>query len=730
MSGKRELASTCWECSTLCGTTVTVEHGAVTDIRPVAEHPYSRGAFCVKGKRGAIDSVYGASRLRMPLRRRGERGGGDWEEISWDAALDDVAARLAAVRERHGPLALVGAVSGAFFSRGLVVALLMRSLGSPNWMINQDLCGGCRAVSDMVTGLGIAQGDDVENTQCALIVGRNPAAADPVQWMALRRAKARGACIITIDPKRTPAAELAHIWMQPRPGTDAAIALAMMQVIIAAGRHDATFVRDWCVGFDALATRAAACPPERAEAITGVPAARIIEAAHRYTAGPSAFVSGHGIDAFAGGFQTYRAFHCLLAICGHLDRPGGNRRVKSPPGFRSYLDVLSDPAFRLPAATEEQTIGARDFPLWAGPRGWQKACHNPSVLRAMLTGKPYPVRALYASGVNILVTYPDTERTAAALRSLDCFVVAASTMTPTAEFADIVLPKTVMLEEQDVTLMASAPCLLYSADAVAPVGAKPDIEIAAALLDRMQARGAVTERLLPWRTQRELNTFLLRDTNVTLDELAAKGFHEFPYQYGDYRRTGFKTPSGKIELHSQQLADMGHDPLPGLPEPAWVTDDAFPLILLTGDREKTYHHSRFREQNWARKVSPDPTLMLNPDDAARLGLQDQQWVELSTKAGKGACRLKLRVTDATPLGVVSTGMGWWYPEQAGPFRGARDVNINAALTYEGPYDPVTGSASVRGVPCTLAPAAAPPSQSEHIRPQRVPAADEENAATR
>ena len=189
--------------------------------------------------------------------------------------------------------------------------------------------------------------------------------------------------------------------------------------------------------------------------------------------GPSTFVSGHGIDAFSAGVQTFRAYHCLLAISGNIDRPGGNMRARTPKGFKNYLDLLHDPAFRLDAETERKTIGTDRYPLWAGPKGWQMACHNSSVIEAMLTDKPYPVRALYASGVNILVTYPDTRRTMEALRRLDFVAVAAHAMTPTAEFADLVLPKTATLEEEEVSFMPSGPTVLFTRAVVAAAGRGP-----------------------------------------------------------------------------------------------------------------------------------------------------------------------------------------------------------------------------------------------------------------
>src|SRR5258708_2527907 len=193
------------------------------------------------------------------------------------------------------------------------------------------------------------------------------------------------------------------------------------------------------------------------------------------------------------------------------------------------------PQFRLDPEIEQRTTGAERFPLWAGPKGWQTACHNPSVITAMLTSKPYPVRALYASGVNILVTYPDTRRTIEALRSLDFFAVAAHEMTPTAEMADIVLPKTTALEEEEVSFMPAGPIVLYTRNAVAPCGeARCDLDIAVPLLDRMAQRGALTRNFIPWRSQRAFNEYILGDSAIALEDLRRTGYAQLPYRLGDF----------------------------------------------------------------------------------------------------------------------------------------------------------------------------------------------------
>jgi thiosulfate reductase/polysulfide reductase chain A len=702
------VASTCWECASKCGSLITVgDDGRVTRIMPNTKSPVSKGAFCVKGMRALPEWTYHPDRLTHPMRRVGERGGGRWERIGWDEALDEMADKMTAIRTQYGPTSLVGAVSGAAFSRGPIMALLMRSIGSPNWMINQDLCGGCRAVSDRLTGLSMTNGEDIDNAACILVVGRNPMSADPVQWMAIKRAKARGASLIVIDPFRTNAAELADLWLQPKPGTDAAIAMSMMQQMIAAGRHDADFVRQWCHGFDALADRVRPYTPEYAASLTGLAAADIEKAADLYAAGPSVFVSGHGIDAASNGVQTFRAFHCLVAIAGNLDRQGGNRRAKRPAGFTTYMDLLHDPRFRLPSDIEMQTIGAAEYPLWAGPAGWQTACHNKSVLDAILTSRPYPIRGMYASGVNIAVMYPDTRRTLAALKSLDFLCVASQTMTPTAAVADLVLPKTTTLEEEEIDVSQTGVCVTYTHPASARIGeVRCDMEIAAGLVARMRARGALTAELLPWANQADFNRFLIGEAQIDQEALRRDGFVEFPCTFGNFAEQSIKTPSGKFELYSNTLAKLGLDPLPDHVAPlyeraATAVSADFPLVLQTGQREKTYHHSRFREQAWARKVSPDPTIRIHPDTADRLGVADGSWIFVETEAGAAPCRLRAEITDRTAPDVVTTGIGWWRPEASGPEFAVLDININAAMTYAGPMDPMSGSVDTRALPCRL-----------------------------
>ena len=445
-------------------------------------------------------------------------------------------------------------------------------------------------------------------------------------------------------------------------------------MLIAEGLYDKAFVARWCHGFDELAERAAQYPP--AVAAGASPACRptqIVAAARMYADGPSTFVSGHGIDAFSAGVQTFRAYHCLVAISGNVDRPGGNLRVRTPKGFKNYIDLLHMPEFRLDAEIEQRTIGADRFPLWAGPKGWQTACHNPSVIEAMLTGKPYPVRALYASGVNILVTYPDTRRTMEALRSLDFVAVAAHAMTPTAEFADIVLPKTTTLEEEEVSFMPSGPTVLFTraVGAAAGRGALRDRHRrAAAREDGRRARRS-RRHLLPWRSQREFNTYLLGDSGIRIEDLERTGYAQVEPRAPSPSARSRRRPA-RSSCYSTTMESVGLDPLPAYDaaRAARPLPEAVRAALPADPR-----HRRPREE-----LSPlalprsglgaEGVARSAPHHAPRHGARARPrrrrlGAGSRSPRGKGACRLRVKLTDATPPDVVNTGMGWWLPSSAG-----------------------------------------------------------------
>jgi anaerobic selenocysteine-containing dehydrogenase len=357
----------------------------------------------------------------------------------------------------------------------------------------------------------------------------------------------------------------------------------------------------------------------------------------------------------------------------------------------------------MPAEREQLIIGGKEYPFWSGPDSWAKAAHNPSVIKAINTDDPYPVRALYVSGVNIVCTYPGMQDTIAALKRLDLLVVATDHITPTAELADFVLPKTTLLEEEAVFQDPGAACISVIQAALPPQGeVKTDLEIAISLRDRLKMRNLLDFDLLPWNSNREFIDFQLEKTGLDFDKLRADGFYEYSANYEKFRKTGFNTPSKKIELCPSKLSEAGYDPLPDYISAVYPeSDSSFSLTLLTGIRTMAYHHSRFRNHRWARKRQNEPELRVHPKTAERFGIREDDWVKVETPRGSGAAYLKAWITDEVPEDIVATGMGWWYPEIKGADRGALKLNVEAAIPYGPPWDLICGSAEARNCACRI-----------------------------
>lgn len=707
--------SQCWECAVMCGASIEMRDGEVSRIRGNRRHPYSHGLFCMKGVHAPLKARNNPRRLSRPLVRNGARGEGRWREVSFEEALDRIADGLTQCLDDSGPLSIGGAVSSPYYSRGAALQLFLRSCGSPNIMINQDLCQGARQVSEMVTGTRINLGEDVANTECIMVVGKSPSESDIVRWGEIKAArKTRNTPLIVVDPRKTKLARTADLWLPIRPGTDLVLALGMINWIITTDSYDREFVGRWCHGFPELADHARSYPLDRVERITGIDERLIAEASKLYSgAGSAVAILGHGIDGQVGGVQTARAFHALISICGNIDVPGGHRLAKRLPRFTSYWDLVHDPDFRLPAEIEYQTLGAEQFPLWSGPEGWAKACHNPTAIEAMIAGSPYPLRGLYVTGVNIAVTYPGSSRVREALMNLDFLAVATDSLNPTALLADVVLPKTTSLEEEEVSWHPGGPTVNITQQVLPPIGeARSDVDALGQLAKKMRTRGSFVHDFVFWSTHRQFNEYLLEGTGLTLDALRRDGFHEIPFGYREYEVEGFPTPSGRVELYSQTLAKYGLGGLPRIEHLGTIVNDpdeegaSYPLLLLTGIRSMAYHHSRFRDHDWARRSESLPQISVNPDDALRRELTSGDWVRLVSPAG--SCELVVAVTEEVPPGIVGTGMGWWWPErlQSGD---SLTSNINNAVAYVGEQDHVLGAPNLRRLPCELeGPLAEPP----------------------
>ncbi|MDI6831589.1 MAG: molybdopterin-dependent oxidoreductase [Actinomycetota bacterium] len=693
------IKSSCKMCHGGCGVLVYVRDGEVVSIEGDPDSPLNRGALCLKGK-ASLEHLYNPNRLKYPMRRLGKRGEGKWERISWDEALDAIASELKRIRDEHGPEAIALGTGTGRHHYDFVVRFA-NALGTPNWC--EPGCAQCfipRLNASIITYGDLLVCDyfgDV-NPACILVWGHNPLVTGPdgeVQF-TLRDALRRGSKLIVVDPRRSETARKADIWLQLRPGTDGALALAMINAIIEEGLYDWDFVEKWTSGFDALAERVRSYTPEWAETVTWVPADLIRQAAHAFSAThPAALDWGVAFEHTPNCFQTARALAILPALTGDIDVPGGWIYGTRPMGIFPYL------AENLSREAREKRMGADKYKVLSGPNAFFPSAHAPTLFRAMRTGEPYPVKAFLIFGNNALVTYADPRKVRESLLGLDLLVVADIYMTPSAELADIVLPAATWLEVDQVQgfpIVADLHILVQQK--AASVGeARQDEEMMIELARRMGLEVG-TESLHEVLDQR------LAPLGLDFEGLAERGHHSPPLRYKKYEEAGyFLTPSGKVELHSSLLEGRGYDPLPDWREPpespvsaADIAAD-YPLVLTTGARRAQYFHSEGRQIASLREKHPDPLAEIHPETADSLGIADGDWIYIETRRGKIAQRARL--TSGIDPRVISAEHGWWFPEEEGPEHGVWESNANLLTDGGPPYDPAMGSYQLRALLCKV-----------------------------
>ena len=699
-SGTTVLKSVCRSCHGGCGTLLHVTDGRLTKVAGDPDSPLNRGRLCPIGTR-TLDLVYHPDRLKHPLRRTGARGGGQWRRISWDEALGEISERLLAIKRAHGAEAIaLGTGTGRHHIRW--VSRFAHALGTPNWCEP----GFAQCFHPRVNTCLLTFGDfpvcdftgDVA-PKCIVYWGHNPVNSGPdgeTRFNALD-SLAGNPKVIVVDPRRTRLAKMADVWLQLRPGTDDALALALLNVIITEHLYDGPFVTQWTHGFDALAERVRPHTPEWAAPITWVPAEKIRAAARLYAATkPSMMEWGCAIEHTPNCIQTVRAVSMLPALTGNIDVPGG--WVFGMRGIGRFPSLIEN----LSPEVSAKRLGADRFKMLCGEGADLPAAHIPTLLKAMRDGVPYPVKAFLIFGNNTLTTYGNARQAYEALMKVDLLVVADLFMTPTAELADIVLPAAAWPELNQIAGLptVAANVVLGQQKSVQIGECKADEEIFVALARRMK---------LPVGTEpveEVLDQQLGKSLGMTFAELTEVGHVKVPFRYGKYRDGGFKTPTGKIELYATRLKALGYDPLPYYEEPPESPLSApevardYPLVLTTGARSPFFFNSEHRQLAMLRKAHPDPIVELNPATAAPLGIEDGDWVWIETLRGR--IRQRARVTDDIDPRVVHVEHGWWFPEEPGPEHGVWKSNANVLTRNDPPYDPAMGTYQLRGLLCRVA----------------------------
>jgi anaerobic selenocysteine-containing dehydrogenase len=715
---KSVIRTVCQSCHSECGVLAHVEDGRVVRVQGDPDHPNNKGYICTKGK-AEPGRLYHPDRLLYPKKRVGERGEGKWRQVSWDEALDEIAAGLTAVKDRHGPEAICG-MRGTGPRAGGVSNLVPYALRSPNAIsVDLHICYAPSLVAENVT-IGTSTlmevGPDYENARCILVFGGHPLVSHPPRGRDILRGQIEnGAKLIVVDPRRTQLAAKADLWLQIRPGTDAALVLGMINVIMEEGLHDKEFVERWCVGFDALAARATEYPLDRVAEITWIPAEKIREAALLYaTTSPAVLHHRVAMDQNITSTQSSRAMIDLVAITGNLDIKGGNRLPPKIEGYYRTGMLSGGGVCKPPPEVEERRLGAEQFPLISSPKG--RFCGGPTLMfvhaalamQAMEGSGPYPLKAMYCSGGNPLVNTMDVRRFAEALKQLDLLVVADFFMTPTAELADYVLPAATWLERDELCDDGYTDYIATRQKVVEPQGeAWEDLKIVIELVKRIP--WADRERI-PWDTPAECLDWMVAGMGLKFADLKRMGYYVAPKVYRKYEQKGFDTPSGKVELAASRFAALGYDPLPAYTEPPESPVSRpdllaeYPLILITGARQIEYFCSEGRQVTALRDQRPDPEIEIHPETAAQMMVADGDWVGLETPRKPGErVRLKAKTTDAIDPRVVNAAYGWWFPEKPGPEHGCFESNVNVVLTMDPPWEEICGSVPLKGTLCRIIP---------------------------
>jgi anaerobic selenocysteine-containing dehydrogenase len=688
----RTVRSTCNLCQIGCGVLVHLQGLTVVKVEGDPDSPLNEGILCSKGL-ASLEYLYHPDRLQHPLKRTGARGGGQWQQISWDEALDTIAGKLAQARDHHGPES-VAFVVGASKTGASYPKRFATAFGTPNVSWMGHVCFSPRMMASRLT-YGFYSVPDYEYPPgCLVVWGSNM--SETLHHVHRRAVAAidRGTRLIVIDPREIDLVARADLWLRLRPGSDLALALGIINVIVNEALYDKAFVERWTIGFDQLRQHVQEYSPERVEAITWVPAEKIRAAASLYArSAPAGIQWGNGIDHGVNSFQTARAIAILRAITGNLGIPGGESQWFVP--LAALADEQPIPMSKLPADRWERRIGLEYKTLPSLKRVLPQR-----IIKTILDEDPYPIRVLCVHGSNPLLSFSNARETYRALNKVDFLVVADLFMTPTAALADVVLPVTSYLEFDSVVSPPYSNAAILVQQQVTRVGeCRSDYEILAELAKRL----GLGEHF--WDTEELCGDVVLKPAGLSFRELKQVGSIPGSKHYREHLTGDFDTPSGKVELYSSRLETWGFDPLPRYQEPPESPYSApdlareYPLVL-TSAKSAPYRHSGGRQIATLRAVHVEPVIGINPETAGKLGIADGDPVHIETSRGR--IKQKAVLTNGLDPRVVVADYDWWFPEK-GPadLYGWAESNINILTDSDPPYNREMGSTNLRGILCRV-----------------------------
>ncbi len=637
------------DCPDTCALHVTVADGRAIKVEGDPDHPTTRGVLCTKVAR-YLERTYSDKRLLHPLRRVGAKGEGRFQRIGWDEALDTIASRFKAIADSDdGPQAILPysyAGTMGLLQYGSMDRRFFHKLGAS--LLDRTICATAGKAGYAAT-IGASIGTDLEqfeNAKLILIWGSNPVVSNLHLWTRVQEAKRRGAKLIAIDPYRSQTAEKCHEHLALMPGTDAALALGVMHVLIAENLLDRDYIDRYTLGFDALEERVRDYPPSRVASLTGLREAQIVALARDYgTIAPAVIRLNYGMQRHAGGGMAIRTVACLPALVGAWRHAAGGALLSSSGTYPINTAALERPELS-----------------WNSPR----TINMSTIGDALLDADDPPIRALFVYNSNPVAVAPDSGKVVAGFAREDLFCVVHDVfLTDTADYADIVLPATTQLEHLDVHSSYGHLYALANNPAIAPLGeAKPNTEVFRLLAARM---GFDEPCFAESDESMAANAFVAghpRMAGIDWETLKTQGWQRLnvPATYAPFAQGNFPTPSGKCEFYSESLRRQGLDPLPTYtpPRESAVSDPAlarrFPLAMLSPPARNALNSS-FGGLPVFLDTEKTPWLDVHAEDAAARGISGGDKVRVYND--RGAFVVTARITDRTRPGVVVAPSIWW-----------------------------------------------------------------------
>ncbi len=691
-----------------CGVYAFTKNGRFIRVAGMKESPVNAGAVCPKGQ-AAPQWVYSPDRLKYPLKRVGKKGEGKFQRITWDEAIGIVADTLKRQKAKYGPETL-GMLSPARRTYSEYLYRFLIAHGSPNYG-HSGICAMQMGFTFHYTVGDWPRAVDYANSDLVIVWGKQPIYQGPAQAgaKAYVNAKARGAKIIAVKPSVEPDVGLADEWVPIRPGTDAALALAMLHVVVNENLIDQPFVEQWCYGYDQLKDHVQKYPPAWAEKITGIPANQIAGIARLFATTKRAGIDlGNGVEHVPSSNDAIRAVAILISITGHLDRPGGNV-------FAATSKMPRPKSVHLRERYSQEWVDKLVYPEFPKPfqpfvEGTSSAYYG--MLESVLTEKPYPMRAIIAPGTQALASTRGSKRVVEALKKLEFYVVVDVARTVDMPYADIVIPTSTPYE-MDHPFEAGVNFIMARNRVIEPLGDYKSIFEFLCDLGVKMGYGADF-----WGGSMEASmNDQLKPLGMTIDDLRKHPtgikYEMIPRQYENYERVFTRKsprfskapflPQGKVAIYNTSFKEAGYNPLPEWKEPPESITGTpeltkkYPLILSDYHTSNVYTASWQRNVPYLREIQPFPALHIHPDAALDRGIKNGDWVRVESP--HGWLKVKAEIYPGIRPDTVMILHGWWQGCKELGFKdfplldGGANVNIMYSVDRKKAFDPIVTAMS-------------------------------------